>query len=282
MSRMLFVGAGKGAWHVRGIQMAEALGATATCRPTQAQLDAAQVIVLVKHAVGEWAEAAQRTKAVVVWDALDCWAQPAENRRSIASLVEHIRTVQTRFGIRTVIGATQAMASALGGIYLPHHSRPGLSLTPARDRAQVVAYEGNRKYLGAWRMVCEVACARLGLEFVVNPKSLAEADVVVALRDGPWDGDLCRQWKSGVKYVNALSVGRPVITQASSAFDEIGPYGSVIERFDQFEPALAGLLGADLRRHVVSICQPLAKSFTLPRIAQVYRQILEQAVRQAA
>ena len=47
-----------------------------------------------------------------------------------------------------LIGSTQAMADEIEGVYIPHHYRPGLHARPVRDRIEVIAYEGTRKYLG--------------------------------------------------------------------------------------------------------------------------------------
>lgn len=278
MSRILIVGEGKGSWQIRGRQLGAAIGAVWTSKPTRADWRRADLVVLVKRAI----ETRSPQRKQIVWDALDYWAQPDENALPMAAHIARALTLRDEAGVSLVICATQAMADDLGGVYLPHHSRPGLVATSVRQVAHVVAYEGTPKYLGSWRQALGTACAKLGLTFVINPPNLADADIVVALRGEQWDGAVCRRWKSGVKYVNAIAAGRPVITQASAAWDELQPSGCLVERPDELEHALQSLLPADVRQRCFAETQRLAPRYTLVNIAHRYREILQDCVRRAA
>jgi hypothetical protein len=270
---VLIVGNGKGSWTMRGQQLGAAIGARVTTSPTNEDWRWAEVIVLVKKHAAKFAAQAQRVGKPIVWDALDFWSQPAENRseqdRALALLQAQIRLMKPTL----VIGATQAMASACGGVYLPHHSWAGLAPTPARPEVQVVAYEGNPTYLGAWHNSLLDACAERGWRFVLNPPSLSDADIVVALREGAWDGWICREWKSGVKVVNAMAAGRPIVTQMTAAFRELQPVGSAIESPSGLAVALNRCAHVDVRAQAAD--QPLARSLTLDQVAARYRLMLE-------
>jgi hypothetical protein len=233
---ILIVGGEKGSWEVRGHQLGAAVGARRTVQPTGLDWDWADVVVFVKRAAFFYAEMAKRRD------------QPHANHRPSADLLPDVKRCQTILGNVTLIGATQAMAEDIGGVYLPHHSRPILSARPANARAHVVAYEGRVKYLGAWGPALKSACARLGLQFEINPTSLSDADIVVAFRHGDWDGEVCRRWKSGVKYANAIAAGRPVITQPCAAFDEMQPPGYAIEDISLLEDAIRALLPLSVRQ----------------------------------
>jgi hypothetical protein len=276
--KLLMVGSGKGSFQMRGQQLGAALGARVTSSPSEADVRWADVVVLIKKHAVTWAPLVHRVGTPIVWDALDCWKQPAENaadaRRGLALLQAQIKVIKPTL----VIGATEAMARACGGVYLPHHSWSGLTPSPARDvTALVVGYEGNALYLGRWKAAIEQACATRGWRFVINPPDLRVVDLFVAFRDGPWDGWICREWKSGVKVVNAMAAGRPIITQDSAAERELQPIGTVIETPAQLADACAYWGPVSVRQDAVR-----AAAFTLEAVAAQYRQILETQVARCA
>src|SRR5688572_3875585 len=177
---VLIVGADShGSFEMRGQQLGRAIGARVTTRPNPGDFAWADAIVLVKHAATEWGKQAKRSKKPLVWDVLDIWKQPDGNQTAIDAHRASIMQTRDAIGITTLIAATEAMAQAIGGVYLPHQSRLRLTPAPARKTASVVGYEGRPKYLGSWRKVLEQACARLGMTFVVNPPDLRDVDVVV-------------------------------------------------------------------------------------------------------
>lgn len=271
---ILIAGLGKGSWDVRGRQIGAALGARVTSAPTALDWEWADIAVLVKRAAFSMAHAAHQYGVPVVWDALDFWMQPSENglteraaRQRLADAIADIKPVLT-------IGATKAMAQAANGMALEHHSWPGLTPAPARAHVQVVAYEGNPVYLGAWRHALERACAARGWRFVVNPRDLREADIVVAFRDGQWDGWMCREWKSGIKIGNAIAAGRPIITQESAAFREIGAPGTAISDIGELDSALDGWAPDETRAAVVERSRDLADEYDLKSIAARYATML--------
>jgi len=106
----------------------------------------------------------------------------------------------------------------------------------------------------------------------VNPPDLSKVDILVALRDGPWDGWICREWKSGVKLVNALAAGRPVLTQASAAWGEVQPVGSVLASPRDLDVALDLWADREARRETARMSQTAA--YTLSTVADSYRTML--------
>jgi hypothetical protein len=166
------------------------------------------------------------------------------------------------------------MAEALGGAYLPHHAWPDLTPTPAREQASVVAYQGSAAYLGRWEDWIDDACRARIWTFVINPPDIREADILVSFRDGPWDGWICREWKSGVKLVNAKALGRPVIGQPSAAWREVQPEGSHVERPDELGAAFDAWSGAPARAAVASAACALP-SYRIDAVAAHYRTLLE-------
>ncbi len=276
---VLTVGTGTaGSWAIRGMQLGGAIGARVTTAPAFLDWGWADAVVLVKRAGRQWADMAHRYRVPIVWDALDFWRQPqdcgATEREAMALLDAELMAIHPA----VTIGATRAMAEAAGGVYLPHHSRPGLVPTPAAAAVTVVAYEGDPRYLGRWAMALELACGARGWAFVVNPADLGMADIVVAFRDAPWDGFLARHWKSGVKIVNAVAAGRPIITQVGAAWGEVPHYGSVCERMDRLGEALD--TWADVDRSCVANDTAHAAGLTIATVAATYRDIIATVAKQ--
>lgn len=271
---LLFIGHGKGSWSIRGEQLGVALGARVTGTPTESDWQWAEVVVLVKRAGHAFAAMAHRRGLPVVWDALDFWRQPTDNARDERAAVELLTSHLADIRPTLTIGATDAMARASRGVYVPHHSWPGLTPSVPRQHVDVVAYEGNPQYLGAWRQALMDTCRRRGWRFDINPSDLGSVDIVVSFRDGIWDGWICRQWKSGVKIVNAIAAGRPVITQASAPFDELGHAGTVIESVDDLDDALDRWTPVSSRRDVFDQSLLRAREFTVAAVADRYRAIL--------
>ena len=98
----------------------------------------------------------------------------------------------------------------------------------------------------------------------------------MAFRDGQWDGWACRAWKSGVKLVNAIAAGRPVLTQASAARREIQPPGSLVERPDDLELALDIWTPKWARENAYEECRVLAPRYWLDVVAEQYRLLLDE------
>lgn len=280
---VLFVGSGHGgSWQIRGLQIGKALGARVTSRPMDADWHWADLVVLVKHAAEQYGADARASGARIVWDVLDWWKQPEQNQCDIQDVINDIHAIQREFRIDALIGATQAMADELGGICIPHHSRPGLRPLKVRDRIGLVAYEGTPKYLGSWRRAIETICFERNIRFAVNPPDLAEADVIVAFRGEQWDGPICRRWKSGVKYANAIALGRPVLTQRSEAFFEVGTCGALVDA----PSALAGMLdlfaSRQARQAAYEKAMERAPEFSLETAVQRYRHLFAQVLERAA
>lgn len=280
---VLFVGTGSGgSWEIRGKQIGRALGARVSSKPTENDWAWADLVVLVKHAAEQFGEEAARSRARIIWDVLDWWKQPEENALPISDTAFIIETWAHTINADALIGSTAQMAQDIGGVYIPHHHRIGLSPAPVRWVARVVAYEGTKKYLGSWAKALQKDCTALGLEFVINPKDLGVADIVVAFRGEKWDGPICRQWKSGVKIVNAIAAGRPIITQPSSAGVEIAPVGTVIDDPLYLDGSLEQWLNPEIRQATAETCAKMAPAYSLEAVCQQYRQLFNRVMRRAA
>ena len=271
--KVLMVGAGGGSFDIRGRQLGHAMSARVCLSPASHDVAWADLIVLVKRAIHTYGPAGRRSGKPVIWDVLDIWAQPAQNRLSEGEAVALVRALAWP-GL-ALVGATQAMAEAIGGQYLPHHAWPGLSPAPARETVRAVAYQGNVAYLGRWAQWIADACEARGWRFLLNPPDLRDADLLVAFRDGEWDGWICREWKSGVKAVNAMAAGRPLISQDGAGRRDVSGDGSVIDTPDQLDDALDAWIAYEARASVVDRAIARVGQFSLEAVAARYRTLLE-------
>lgn len=280
---LLMVGAdGRGSWAMRGVQLGHALGARVALTPSEKDWTWAEAVVLVKRAAFTFQRDVSKLRVPVIWDVLDFWDQPDGNGRTEDDLVEQVKDTAETIRAVKIIGATQTMATAIGGEYVPHHCRIGLTPTPIRTRARVVGYDGQKKYLGKWLTALDAACQKLGLSFVVNPPDLRAVDVLVSFRDGKWDGWACREWKSGVKYVNAICAGRPIVTQPAAAYRELHPAGELVTHPVDLVDSLAYVTRDEMRELAYQDGLDRAASFTVEAIATQYAQMLLRATKAAA
>ncbi len=275
MNVLLVGGSKAGSWSMRGLQLGAAIGARVTSSPSAADFGWSDVVVLVKRAGEAFASQAHAAQRPIVWDALDFWRQPADHglTASQATTLLHARIRALKPAL--TIGATEAMAQACDGVYLSHHAHVGLIPTPARAVVSTVGYEGNPVYLGKWGSAIHAACRARGWAFVINPPDLGAMDLLVAFREDPWDGWICREWKSGVKVVNAIAAGRPIVTQASAAVRELSPSSSVLATTDAVAGAFDDWSALGVRERTVQDCAERAPEGTLSAIADRYRQILQ-------
>lgn len=263
---------------MRGQQLGEAIGARATSYPTRDDWAWADLAVLVKRSAHTFAALAHEAGVPVVWDAVDFWRQPTDHALGRVGALDILQKAIAAIRPVLVIGATQAMADACDGVYLPHHSWAGLEPTPPREHVQVVAYEGNPAYLELWHARIAKACTARGWRFEVNPADLSKVDILVSFRHGVWDGFMPREWKSGVKLVNAIAAGRPIIGQSSAALEEIHPPSTVVdEPFGHLDRAFDAWTPFEARAAAVLRCQELAPRYRLETIAAEYTSILQRA-----
>ena len=278
---VLVVGSGKGSWEMRGQQLGGAIGARVSSSPSAEDWKWASVAVLIKRAGFKYAALARQFNVPIVWDAVDFWSQPWDNGRPEEQARQILKASLDAIRPALTIGATEAMAEAAGGVYLPHHSWRGLKPVKPQEHVKVVTYQGNPVYLGQWRPALVKACARRGWSFATAPdgtgdEPLYRSDILVAFRDGLWDGWMCREWKSGVKLVNAIAAGRPMVTQPGAAWREIDPPGWAVDSEENLEAALDHLTTLHARTLVYEACMDLAPRYTLPAVAESFRGILSR------
>lgn len=240
--RVLITGRGtSGSWQIRGAQLGAAIGAAVV--PDAKEVEGYDLAVLVKRPAAGLIDRLQRAGVPVIWDVVDAWPQPHGNEWSRAQCMAWLREQVRIIRPAGIVAATRAMAAdceefGVPVLALPHHARPGLRRNPIRP-VKVVGYEGGEHYLGRWRRVVERECAARGWRFVVNPPTLADLDIVLALRDSA--GYAATLWKSNVKLANAQGSGTPVICNREAGYMETA---SDAERWVDSEAELSAAFDA--------------------------------------
>lgn len=220
--KILVTGRGtSGSWQVRGEQLGRAI--VATVLPNAVDVAAFDVAVVVKRPPAGMTERIHRAGVPLVWDVVDAYPQPESNAWGREECMAWLRQKVREIKPAAIVAATKAMARdcsefGLPVLALPHHYRPGLERNPIRDQIRTVGYEGDLNHLGTWGAVLVAECERRGWGFVTNPKSLAELDIVVAVRGN--DSYASRNYKSNVKLANAQGSGTPCVLNGEAGYVE--------------------------------------------------------------
>jgi len=282
--KILITGRGtSGSWKIRGEQLGQAIGATVMANAQSIKVfDAA---VVVKRAPLDLVTRIRAAGIPLIWDVVDAWPQPHGNewdrKRCMAWLAGQIATLKPR----AIVAATAHMAMDCAEFGLPvlalaHHARPGLVQNPVREQVATVGYEGAEAYIAGWRHAIEAECRRRGWRFVVNPGSLADVDIVLALRDAT--GYAPRHWKSNVKLANAQGSGTPFIGCREAGYLEhaIGTAEKWADNPKELSRAFDALTPHAERDRAAGWMRSVAPS--LESVARTYRAWLESMCQKPA
>jgi hypothetical protein len=217
---VLFTGRGtSGSFCIRGEQLGHAVGGVV--QPNALDVAGYSLAVIVKRP-GDVLARLHAADVPVVWDVVDAWPQPSGNGWTGYECLAWLAQQVEKFKPVGIVAATRKMAQdcnfGVPVLALPHHARPGLQVNPIRETVRTVGYEGGEQHLGRWRKFLDAECAKRGWRFVVNPASLSDVDIVVALREQ--SGYAPRNWKSNVKLANAQGSGTPVILNPEAGYQE--------------------------------------------------------------
>ena len=268
--KVLVTGRGtSGSWQIRGAQLGMAIGATV--EPNAEDVAGYDLAIIVKRPRTELVRRLQAASVPIVWDVVDAWPQPIGNDWERSACMGWLRGEVKTIKPRAIVAATEAMAVdcdfSLPVIALPHHARPGQNVNPIREQVQAVGYEGGEQYLGSWRPWLERECARRGWRFVVNPRQLADVDIVVAVREK--QGYAPRNWKSNVKLANAQGSGTPCVMNREAGYMENSSGGEVwADTQDEMAKAFDVLTRQDWRRDRAE--RLLHRAPSLEKIAKKY------------
>ena len=219
--KILITGKGSsGSWQCRGVQLGGQVGRVVP-KATLSDCKKADIIVVVKRLHRSWFANVKKSGKPWIWDLVDFYPQPTCSKWSRDYAIAWVRKQIKKAKPNGIIYPNLKMALDVGieGIFIYHHSRGDVGINPIHKNVRFVGYEGSPKYLGRWRQILESECAKRGWK-LRDDLPIDQMDIVVALRDGPYNGYCQRYWKSNVKLANAHGAGTPFIGQAESAYVE--------------------------------------------------------------
>lgn len=266
-----------GSFEIRGRQLGAAIGATVI--PRALDVAAFDLAVLVKRPPADLVARVHKAGIPLVWDVVDAWPQPEGNGWSFDDAMAWMTGKVRELRPAAIVAATRAMADDLSHfglpvLPLPHHARPGLKRMPMRPM-NVVGYEGGTQHLGSWLPWLESECARRGWRFVVNPASITDCDVLVALREKT--GYAPMNWKSNVKLANAQAAGVPIICAPESGYVETASGSEwFCETQEQVRSALDALVSMEARAAISG--QMVTAEPRLNEVARTYRAWLNTLI----
>lgn len=224
---ILFTGRGtSGSWQVRGEQLGQALGAIVKPAASREDIDAADLVVLVKRPAPGMIDDLKESRTPWVWDLVDFYPQPACTEWSRDYAIRWVKKQLAAFRPDAVLWPNQQMRDDCGPVdcdtVLYHHGRPDSFYNPVRDSVRCIGYQGSRRYLGRWEKVAKAECLRRDWIFSLNNGQLADWEAVLAFRDRPFNGYVQRHWKSNIKLANCHITGTPFIGAKESGYLETG------------------------------------------------------------
>lgn len=281
--RVCFLGDGiSGSWQMRAAQIAEtrpAWEAMATKDLRAADVARFDLFCIVKRfdvAKAEWLRGQGKP---VVYDVVDPWKQPedGEAHATLPEVVNYFRRMLAPLAVDGVIFANATMRDDLGrfvpcATHLYHHHRLYQEPIIVCRQATRVGYEGREDYLGPWAETAARVCKRLGLEFVVNPKSLASLDIGLAVRGGRNGTLMAKRYKSNVKLANLFAAGLPAVAHADEASYRETDDGHVqfFNNEASLERAIVELLPYERRLAIHKAFLAHSRRFRVEAIAEQY------------
>jgi len=274
--RVLITGKGtSGSWQIRGVQIAEAIGAQAIPMASLEECRAADVIIGVKRIPDDLLHRIRESGRPFLWDVVDSYPQPKCSTWNNVESIAWIKETAARLRPDHIIWPNRRMQedAMLGGTTIYHHHRPGIKVNPVRDRIEVVGYEGSPSYLEGLLPMIQAECAKRHARFVINPENLADVDVVLAMRSPRFNGYMQRHHKSNVKLANAHGSGTPFIGAMEDGYIETccgAEYWAEDQK--QLGMALDWMEPQHVRQEISS--RFLSHAITIESVAKQYKETL--------
>lgn len=281
--RILITGKGgkAGSWACRAVQLGDALGATVKPFATAKDIRKHDITILVKRTPADTVKALQDSGRPWVYDIVDAWPQPAGNQWGATQAAQWLRDHVRRLRPTACAYVTKRQQQDAGypGEIIPHHARSGQTVNPIRQHAINVGYEGREQYILPVIRQLRATVDGMAMRLHINPRELADMDILLAVRFGQWRGYAPTNWKSHVKLANAHATGTPIICGRESSYIEFAASGEVYaDDLDGIRTGLGLLRDYGHRKNIHRRFLDASRQWGVNVIARQYRQWLESLI----
>ncbi len=275
-----------GAWKIRGKQIA-ATRKNWGCgaKVIWLALKKYDIFVAVKEIDPECVKKIRNSGKILVYDILDSWRQPADSLvvSDIAGATRLFAKKWEEVPANAYIFPNAQMKNDLGALVsrstvIYHHYYPKLTEKRINKPVRKIGYQGREKFLAGWREPMEKIAHELGVEFVVNPRSLADLDVGIIARGGEHNGFLEQRYKSNVKLANCMACGIPslILSGGMSYHETWNAPESYFTTLEEFKNKLQNLINnQELRETLHSSLLAASDDYKIDVIAKKYENWLE-------
>ena len=199
------------------------------------KINEVDLFCIIKLADPEFFNYIKKRGKKVVYDILDCWAQPKHDI-ALNSLNRTRQFFIDRLGeikLDGVIFSNKLMHEDFSYLvsnstYIYHHYWPILKPIQIREIATTVAYVGDVRFLGNWQHILRRMCESLGMKFIALPGYTDNIDICVAVRGEPYNSIVAQRYKSNVKLANCYGAGIPCTMDYEQASYRETAIGSVL------------------------------------------------------
>jgi len=286
-------------WRIRGLDLVRLRPEwRAVPLPDRAQIELADVVVVVKYTRDEVVETARALGKPVLWDFTDVYGQvsePADFARLVddrrlfriaALLLDSLPADAVIVGSETM-GRDLAAAGARTFV-IPHHFWPGQKMrTEVSEKMTDAVYDGEKAFLShAFIDMLRSTGRKVGLErlnFTYNTPLASRGDVAVSERAPSAMRWLHLRWKPSAKPVNALAAGLPIVIAPEAGALEILQSGHVgILPFadeDTLFDALVTAAHESFRRDVLAAAPAFRERFCAAAICRRYDEMFDAILR---
>lgn len=236
---------------MRGEQLGHAYGAIVS-KDRLPPIKSDDVIIGVKRISDSLLAEIKKSRAYFIWDIVD--AYPQKERMDKAAALRWFQSEYNRLKPNAVLWPNKRMRDdcefiGIGGIVLPHHAMLNAPINPIREQVKTIGYQGSLRYIeGAVNAEIRRVCKANKILFNDQCASLADVDIILALRSDKWASYPIQNWKPATKLNNAHATGTPFIGNPEAGYLEFSAGSEIfIEDIVELENAIESLLPYDKR-----------------------------------
>lgn len=277
--KILFTGKGSaGSWQIRGKQLGEAVGGYALSKASIADCQRADVIVAVKRLNHRFSDSIKLSGKPWIWDLVDFYPQPFCTQWSKTQAIKWVQNQTQQHKPDGIIWPNQKMRDdcdiGIPGTVIYHHHRPDIAVNPIRETILKVGYEGEPTFLGEWMDRLLQECRTRQWDFILNPPSITDLDVVFAFRGEHVNGYAQQHWKSNVKLSNAQGSGTPFVGLQECSYIETNTGGAAfVSGPTTLRKTLDGIVSRETRQEMSKLL--LEGAYTLERASMDLREFIK-------